>query len=79
VRLARRGPVPGEALRRLVGGGFAHRRKALAGSLALAEPEVNRDGVRAALAAAGLPEDARAESLGPEDFRRLAANLGEAR
>ncbi len=35
--------------------------------------------VRAALASAGLPEDARAEALAPEDFERLAANLGSAR
>jgi 16S rRNA (adenine1518-N6/adenine1519-N6)-dimethyltransferase len=79
VRLVRRGPAPGEAVRRLVRGGFAHRRKALAGSLALAEPDVDRDRVRAALVAGGLPEDARAESLAPEDFRSLAANLGESR
>ena len=76
VRLVRRGPAPDEAVRRLVRGGFAHRRKALAGSLALADPDLDRDRVRAALAAAGMPEDARAESLAPEEFRRLAANLG---
>ena len=50
VRLRRRGPDAGDDLRRLVRGGFAHRRKALPGSLALAEPELGRDRVRAALA-----------------------------
>lgn len=76
LRLERRGSAAGEGLRRLVRGGFAHRRKALAGSLALAEPELGRDRVRAALAEVGLPEDARAESVTPEDFRSLAAKLG---
>ena len=76
VRLRRRDAVASDELRRLVRGGFAHRRKALAGSLALAEPALGRIRVRAALAEAGLPEDARAESLAPEDFRSLAAKLG---
>jgi len=76
LRLDRRGPGADVELRRLVRGAFAHRRKALAGSLALAEPKLDRDRVRAALAAAGLPEDARAEALAPEDFARLAARLG---
>jgi 16S rRNA (adenine1518-N6/adenine1519-N6)-dimethyltransferase len=76
VRLVRRGPPANQELRALVRGAFAHRRKALAGSLALAEPGTDRDAVRAALGAAGLPSDARAETLGPEDFRALAAKLG---
>jgi len=76
LRLVRRGPAAPDEVRRLVRGGFAHRRKALAGSLALAEPELGRDRVRAALRDAGLPEDARAEALAPEDFRSLAAKLG---
>jgi 16S rRNA (adenine1518-N6/adenine1519-N6)-dimethyltransferase len=76
LRLDRRGPGADAELRRVVRGAFAHRRKALAGSLALADPELGREGVRAALAAAGLPEDARAEALAPEDFARLAAKLG---
>jgi 16S rRNA (adenine1518-N6/adenine1519-N6)-dimethyltransferase len=61
----------------LVHAAFAHRRKALAGSLALAPgaaPEV-RERARAALVELGLPADARAEQLAPEQFRALAAKL----
>lgn len=64
-------------LRALVHAAFAHRRKALAGSLALAtgaDPDV-RDRARAALDALGFPPDARAERLSPEDFRALAEKL----
>ena len=56
---------------------FAHRRKALAGSLALAagaEPGDPRAG-RAALLELGQPPDARAERLSPLEFRELAARL----
>jgi 16S rRNA (adenine1518-N6/adenine1519-N6)-dimethyltransferase len=69
------------ALRALVSGGFAHRRKTLAGSLALSGggsgslPPRSREQVRQALALLGLPVDARAERLGPEDFRSLAGLL----
>ncbi len=67
----------GRALRALVAGSFAHRRKTLAGSLALAGalPEGGRERVREALVALGLPTDARAERLSPEDFRALAGML----
>ncbi|HWF56705.1 MAG TPA: 16S rRNA (adenine(1518)-N(6)/adenine(1519)-N(6))-dimethyltransferase RsmA [Solirubrobacteraceae bacterium] len=61
----------------LVHAAFAHRRKALAGSLALAPgaaPEV-RERARSALVELGLPADARAEQLAPEQFRALAAKL----
>jgi 16S rRNA (adenine1518-N6/adenine1519-N6)-dimethyltransferase len=74
VRLRRRAPAPSEPVRALVRGAFAHRRKTLAGSLELATG-VDRERVRAALRAASLPEDARAESLMPEDFERLASHL----
>ena len=74
LRLERRGPAADEALRRLVHGAFAHRRKALAGSLELAGVAA-RDRVRAALRAAGLREDARAEALAPPEFVRLAEEL----
>jgi 16S rRNA A1518/A1519 N6-dimethyltransferase RsmA/KsgA/DIM1 with predicted DNA glycosylase/AP lyase activity len=60
---------------RLVRDAFAHRRKALAGSLELAEPG-RRDAARAALGRLGLPENARAEQLAPTDFKRLAELLG---
>jgi 16S rRNA (adenine1518-N6/adenine1519-N6)-dimethyltransferase len=64
-------------LRELVRRAFAHRRKALAGSLALAPgaPEGTRERVRAALVELGHPADARAERLSPEDFRALARLL----
>jgi 16S rRNA (adenine1518-N6/adenine1519-N6)-dimethyltransferase len=73
VGLRRTGPAPAPELRELVNAAFAHRRKALAGSLALAPnapPEV-RDRARAALERLGHPPDARAERLSPQDFRAL--------
>jgi len=65
------------ALRGLVAGAFAHRRKTLAGSLALAGalPEHSREQVRAALEQIGRRPDARAEQLSPDDFRALASAL----
>jgi len=65
------------ALRALVAGAFAHRRKTLAGSLRLAgvAPGRSREQVREALVALGHPPDARAERLAPEDFRALARVL----
>jgi 16S rRNA (adenine1518-N6/adenine1519-N6)-dimethyltransferase len=65
------------ALSALVGGAFAHRRKTLAGSLALSGRARGRtrEQVRAALEALGHPADVRAERLSPEDFRALAAAL----
>jgi 16S rRNA (adenine1518-N6/adenine1519-N6)-dimethyltransferase len=71
--LRRRGPAPEPGLRALVHQGFAHRRKALPGSLALARgagPGL-RDAARAALEALGHPPDARAEQLAPEEWRAL--------
>lgn len=76
LRLQRRGPGAGAATRSLVRDAFAHRRKSLARSLELATPG-RIDAVRAALEETGLRADARAESLSPEDFVRLAAKLGE--
>ncbi|MBA3358022.1 MAG: ribosomal RNA small subunit methyltransferase A, partial [Thermoleophilaceae bacterium] len=62
----------------LVHAAFAHRRKALAGSLGLAPgaPDDLRARSRAALEEAGHPADARAERLSPADFDRLATLLG---
>jgi 16S rRNA (adenine1518-N6/adenine1519-N6)-dimethyltransferase len=64
-------------LRELVRSAFAHRRKALAGSLALAPgaPRGTRERVRTALVELGHPADVRAERLAPEDFRALAEAL----
>jgi 16S rRNA (adenine1518-N6/adenine1519-N6)-dimethyltransferase len=74
LRLERRSPGADPRLARLVRDAFAHRRKALARSLELTEPG-RRDEARAALAAIGLPEDARAEQLSPENFAALAERL----
>jgi 16S rRNA (adenine1518-N6/adenine1519-N6)-dimethyltransferase len=70
--------APPTALRALVGGAFAHRRKTLAGSLALSGSarHCSRQQVREALQRLGQPADARAERLSPEDFRALARLLG---
>ena len=77
VGLERTGPAPQPGLRDLVGAAFAHRRKALAGSLALAhgaEPDI-RERVRSVLAALGHPLDARAERLSPQDFAAMYDTL----
>jgi 16S rRNA (adenine1518-N6/adenine1519-N6)-dimethyltransferase len=78
VAVTRTGETPPVALRRLVSGAFAHRRKALARSVLLsgAAGGNSREQVRAALVELGHREDVRAERLSPEDFRRLAAALG---
>ena len=77
VGLERTGPAPPAELRALVQHAFAHRRKALAGSLQRAPGGDTdlRDRARAALERLGLPADARAERLSPEEFRALAAEL----
>jgi 16S rRNA (adenine1518-N6/adenine1519-N6)-dimethyltransferase len=74
VRLTRRGEAPPPAVRELVRGAFAHRRKPLAGSLELAGGE-SREPVREALRTLGIDENARAEALAPSDFVRLAGEL----
>jgi 16S rRNA (adenine1518-N6/adenine1519-N6)-dimethyltransferase len=81
VVLRRSGPSPPPRVTALIHAGFAHRRKALAGSLALvpgAGPDL-RDAARAALEQMGQPPDARAERLAPAEFARLAELLGEER
>jgi 16S rRNA (adenine1518-N6/adenine1519-N6)-dimethyltransferase len=67
------------AVRALVHDAFAHRRKALAGSLALAPSAMPgvRERARAALVSLGHPPDERAERLSPEEFRELASRLGD--
>lgn len=64
-------------VRELVHAAFAHRRKALAGSLALAPdaPAGIRESARAVLVELGHPADERAERLAPEEFRELAVRL----
>jgi 16S rRNA (adenine1518-N6/adenine1519-N6)-dimethyltransferase len=82
VGLRRLGPGVDPAVRTLVHAAFAHRRKALAGSLALARPAGAgaersgiRDRARAALIELGHPPDQRAERLSPAEFVALAARL----
>jgi 16S rRNA (adenine1518-N6/adenine1519-N6)-dimethyltransferase len=71
-------PGPDARVAALVHAAFAHRRKALAGSLALAPggsgPDV-RSRARAALVALGHPADERAERLAPAEFSELAVLL----
>ncbi len=65
------------AVRKLVHDAFAHRRKALAGSLMLARGKDTelRERTRAALKELGFPEDVRAERLAPQDFVALAGRI----
>ena len=73
----RSGPRATTTVTTLVHDAFAHRRKALARSLALASgrpPDV-RERARAALVAMGLPADVRAERLSPEQFVELGVAL----
>ena len=81
VVMRRDGPAPPPELNALVHAGFAHRRKALAGSLALSPgaPDDLRGAAREALTALGLPADARAERLAPRDWPRLADAIGRER
>jgi 16S rRNA (adenine1518-N6/adenine1519-N6)-dimethyltransferase len=79
VLLRRTGPAPDRGIVALVHAGFAHRRKALAGSLALTPgaPDDLRDRTRAALEQIGHPPDARAERLPSADWKSLAGLIGE--
>jgi len=74
VALRRIGPAPGAAVRRLVNASFAHRRKTLANSLALAGVEL-RDRTVEALASIGRDPVVRAEALAPGEFVALAEAL----
>ncbi len=77
VGLERHGPAAPPELRALVRDAFAHRRKALAGSLALAAGARpgTRESARRMLTELGFAADARAERLAPEDFRALAERM----
>ena len=77
VGLERHGPGADAALRVFVHAAFAHRRKALARSLALAPGADGdiRDRARAALIELGHPPDVRAERLAPEELRELRRML----
>jgi 16S rRNA (adenine1518-N6/adenine1519-N6)-dimethyltransferase len=77
VGMRRRERAATEALRGLVNGAFAHRRKTLVSSLALSGRGGGhpREEVRKALEQLGHPADVRAERLSPGDFRALAELL----
>jgi len=81
VLMRRRAPAPPPELTALVHAAFAHRRKALAGSLALdpGAPEGLRDATRDALVATGHAADARAERIPADDWPRLADAIGRDR
>ncbi len=66
-------PTPEAELFRLIDEGFAQRRKTM--TSALVRLGLDRDAAVAALRRAGLDERARAETLGLEEFARLAEEL----
>jgi 16S rRNA (adenine1518-N6/adenine1519-N6)-dimethyltransferase len=74
LRLGRTGPGADPPTRELIRAAFAHRRKSLARSLEHARPG-SLAPARAALAELGLPEDARAEALAPQELAALAEKL----
>ncbi|MGI8845346.1 MAG: 16S rRNA (adenine(1518)-N(6)/adenine(1519)-N(6))-dimethyltransferase RsmA [Thermoleophilaceae bacterium] len=78
VSLSRTGPPASPAMAALVHAAFAHRRKALVGSLALAPgaPADVRERAHAGLARLEHPPDVRAERLSPADFATLAQAIG---
>jgi 16S rRNA (adenine1518-N6/adenine1519-N6)-dimethyltransferase len=81
VGLRRIGPPVDRHVHALVHAAFAHRRKALAGSLALTLRSAGGQGTdiraaaRRALTELGHPADERAERLAPQEFVALAAKL----
>jgi 16S rRNA (adenine1518-N6/adenine1519-N6)-dimethyltransferase len=76
VVMRRTGPAATPEVRSLVQAAFAHRRKALAGSLELASGSRElRARAREALAELGHPPDERAERLHPEEFVELRERL----
>jgi len=75
VGMTRIAPGATPELRRFVQAAFAHRRKPLAGSTALALG-LDRDAVRAALVELGHPADVRAEKLEPLELQALWEKLG---
>jgi 16S rRNA (adenine1518-N6/adenine1519-N6)-dimethyltransferase len=66
-------PTPEAELLRLIDEGFAQRRKMM--SSALVRLGLDREAAREAMVRAGLDERVRAESLGLEEFSRLAEAL----
>jgi len=76
LRMRRTGPSVSDDITQLVKNAFAHRRKALPRSLEEAGgPAGVREAAREALEDIGLPPDARAETLSPDQFVQLAREL----
>lgn len=83
VVLERTGPAPEPGLRELVQRAFAHRRKTITKSIAMAggltgsplTGDALRDRLRETAVALGHPADVRAERLSPADFRALWETL----
>ena len=81
IRLYREPPVSvvsEEMLFRTIRGAFAQRRKTLANSLGTEFSALGREGIAAAITAAGLEPSVRGERLGLADFARLSDALGAA-
>jgi 16S rRNA (adenine1518-N6/adenine1519-N6)-dimethyltransferase len=76
VQLRRKGPAAPKDLAAIVRLAFAHRRKSLARSLELARAG-SLAPARSALESIGMPADARAETLSPDEFVRFAEALAE--
>jgi 16S rRNA (adenine1518-N6/adenine1519-N6)-dimethyltransferase len=74
VAFRRTAPGIDPAVKRIVEGSFAHRRKTLANSLALSG-RASRERAAVALGVLGRPSSARAEELAPPEFVALAAEL----
>jgi 16S rRNA (adenine1518-N6/adenine1519-N6)-dimethyltransferase len=68
-------PADYARVKEVVTGAFAHRRKTLPNSLALAGTSSREQGAEA-LAAIGRPPETRAEALAPADFVELSRALG---
>ncbi len=60
---------------RLVRASFAMRRKKLSNGLASGFPELGKAGAAEVIAAAGFPENVRGETLGIEEFARIANEI----
>lgn len=74
--LTRHSPPADEQLRNLVRDGFAHRRKTLASSVALAtNDKAQRDSIRGALIELGKSASTRAEALSPQEWVQLSQLL----
>jgi 16S rRNA (adenine1518-N6/adenine1519-N6)-dimethyltransferase len=74
VAFVRTAEPPSDEVRSVVEAAFAHRRKTLANSIALAG-RVPRDRVESELVSIGKPSGARAEELAPEEFVSIAQAL----